>query len=51
MMFGGKTDPCGQIEVISVGHLGVDENKVLAKKIFDFIKEKLKIEENRYALV
>ena len=47
MTFGSPGVPCAQIEVMSIGKLGVEENKVLSKKIFDFIKEKLKIEGNR----
>ena len=50
MIFGLTEDPCAQIEVRSIGKLGVEENKVLAKKIFDFIKEKLNIEANRCVL-
>ena len=48
MTFGGTTDPCALIEVMSIGNLGVEENKVLSKIIFDFIKEKLGIEGTRY---
>jgi len=48
MTFGGTTDPCALIEVMSIGKLGVEENKVLSKIIFDFIKEKLGIEGTRY---
>ena len=47
LMFGGTNDPCALIYVDSVGKLGVEENKVLSKIIFDFIKEKLGIEETR----
>ena len=48
MSFGGTTDPCALIDVMSIGKLGVEENKVLSKTIFDFIKEKLGIEGTRY---
>ena len=47
-MFGGTNDPCALIYVDSIGKLGVEENKVLSKIIFDFIKEKLGIEGTRY---
>ena len=48
MAFGGTTDPCATIEVTSIGKLGVEENKAISKVVFDLIKEKLNIPDNRY---
>ena len=47
MSHGGSTDPCGSVEVYSIGKLGPDVNPKHAKDIAEFIEEKLKIPKNR----
>lgn len=47
MSFGGTTEPCALMHVGSIGKLGVQENKDISKKLFQFIKEKLNIEGTR----
>lgn len=47
MSFGGSQDPCALMHVMSIGNLGVEENKRISDALFKFVKEKLKIEGNR----
>ncbi|KAK3084804.1 hypothetical protein FSP39_019346 [Pinctada imbricata] len=47
MSHGGSTDPCGSVEVYSIGALG-DKNPDHADKIATFIEDKLKIPKDRF---
>ena len=47
MSFGGTGEPCAQMSVMSIGNLGVEENKTISAALFTLIKEKLGIEGTR----
>ena len=47
MIFGGSPDPCGCVNVISIGKLGVDENIIIAKEIYPILEEHLGIKGDR----
>ena len=47
MAFSGTTEPCALLNVMSIGKLGAEENKVISAAIFKLIKEKLGIEGTR----
>ncbi|XP_076030185.1 macrophage migration inhibitory factor-like [Oratosquilla oratoria] len=47
LMFGGSTDPCGMAVLISIGKLGIEENKQHSAKLSDYIEKNLGIPKNR----
>ncbi|XP_052073223.1 macrophage migration inhibitory factor-like [Mytilus californianus] len=47
MSHGGSTDPCGSVELYSIGALG-EKNKEHAKEIADFIEKTLGIAQDRF---
>ncbi|KAK6191623.1 hypothetical protein SNE40_003266 [Patella caerulea] len=47
MIFGGSNEPCGTAELSSIGRLGIEENKVLAKTIGEFLEKQLGLKQNR----
>ncbi|KAK6191622.1 hypothetical protein SNE40_003265 [Patella caerulea] len=47
MIFGGSNEPCGTADLGSIGRLGIEENKVLAKTIGEFLENKLGLKQNR----
>ena len=51
MSFGGTTEPCAHIELVSIGRLGVEENKALSAVIYKLVQEKLGIPDTRLATV
>ncbi|XP_060597838.1 macrophage migration inhibitory factor homolog [Ruditapes philippinarum] len=47
MCHGGSNDPCGSVQLMSIGALG-DKNKSHASKIGDFLESKLGIKKDRF---
>ncbi|CAL4122831.1 unnamed protein product, partial [Meganyctiphanes norvegica] len=47
MMHGGTTDVCGSATLMSIGKLGVEENKLHAKNIYASVEKHLGIPSNR----
>lgn len=47
MVWGGSTDPCGTATLMSIGKLGVEENKKHAALLYDHIEKNLGIPRNR----
>ncbi|XP_042207489.1 macrophage migration inhibitory factor homolog isoform X2 [Homarus americanus] len=47
MTFGGSSDPCATALLISLGKLGVEENKGHAAKIYEFVENSLGIPGDR----
>ncbi|RZF41546.1 hypothetical protein LSTR_LSTR000260 [Laodelphax striatellus] len=47
MSFGGSTEPTGQASLMSIGQLGVAQNKVISAALFKHIEETLGIPQNR----
>ncbi|XP_070573090.1 macrophage migration inhibitory factor-like [Ptychodera flava] len=47
MSFGGSTEPCGNAFVMSIGKLGLQENKKITKAFMEHVKETLGIEPTR----
>jgi phenylpyruvate tautomerase len=47
MVWGGTTEPCGTATLMSIGKLGVEENKKHAAVLFDHIEKNLGIPRNR----
>lgn len=48
MVWGGTSDPCGHALLMSIGQLGVAENKKHSKVISDHLEKHLGIPKNRY---
>ena len=48
MSFAGTTDPCALCDLVSIGKLGVEENKIHTKNIMDHITKCLAIPQDRY---
>lgn len=48
MLWGGTTDPCGTATLMSIGKLGVEENKKHAALLYDHIEKNLGIPRTRY---
>ncbi|XP_075215177.1 macrophage migration inhibitory factor homolog [Lycorma delicatula] len=49
--FGGSTDLCGNATLLSIGGLGIEENKRISGAIFDHIENHLGIPKNRLYLL
>lgn len=47
MIFGGSPEPCGSANIVSIGSLGVDQNKAIAKEIYPILEEHLGIKGDR----
>ena len=47
MLFGGSSEPCGQAKLMSIGKLGVEENKAHSDKISNFVEKNLGIKKDR----
>lgn len=47
MIFGGNDAPCGNATLMSIGQLGIEQNKKHAKAIYDHVKKHLGIPEDR----
>ncbi|KAA0192924.1 hypothetical protein HAZT_HAZT007716 [Hyalella azteca] len=50
MVFGGKADACAQATLMSIGHLGVEENKAHAAVIFEAVEKLLGVPQDRMYL-
>lgn len=48
MTFGGPNEPCGLIQITSIGSLGPEENKKHIKAVTDYIHEATGIPKNKY---
>jgi phenylpyruvate tautomerase len=48
MVWGGSTEPCGTAALMSIGKLGVEENKKHAALLYDHIEKNLGIPRNRW---
>ena len=48
MVFGGKADACAQASLMSIGKLGVEENKAHAQAIYEAVEKLLGIPPERY---
>lgn len=48
MVFGGKADACAQASLMSIGRLGVEENKAHAAAIFEAVEKLLGVPQDRY---
>ncbi|XP_064081534.1 macrophage migration inhibitory factor homolog isoform X2 [Macrobrachium nipponense] len=48
MSFGGTLEPCGTGQLLSIGKLGVEENKVISAKIFAEVEKTLGIPNDSY---
>ncbi|KAK8738720.1 hypothetical protein OTU49_003643 [Cherax quadricarinatus] len=51
MTFGGSFNPCAVATVMSIGNLGVQENKAHAQKIFEFTEKTLGIPNDRMYII
>lgn len=47
MSFGGTTDPCAVANLMSIGALGVEQNKKHAKILFELVEQELGIKNDR----
>ncbi|KAL0818320.1 hypothetical protein ABMA28_008802 [Loxostege sticticalis] len=47
MSFGGSTSPCAIANLMSIGGLGVDQNKKHAKVIFELVEKELGVPSDR----
>lgn len=47
MSFGGSTELCGNASLMSIGQLGVEQNKKVAAAIYDHIDKTLGIPKDR----
>ena len=47
MSFAGTEELCALMSVVSVGHLGVEENKRITATLYKLIKDKLNVEGTR----
>ena len=47
MMWGGKEEPCASLHLMSIGKLGLKENKQLSKVISEHVEKHLGISPNR----
>lgn len=47
IIWGGTDDPCGYATLMSIGKLGIDENKKHADAIYDHVYKNLGIPKDR----
>lgn len=47
MCFGGSTDPCAIANLMSIGALGVEQNKKHAKVLFELVEKELGVPQDR----
>lgn len=47
MSFGGTQEPCGQASLLSIGALGVDENKKHSKALYEAIEQAIGVPRSR----
>ncbi|KAI5634220.1 macrophage migration inhibitory factor (MIF) domain-containing protein [Phthorimaea operculella] len=47
MSFGGSTEPCAVANLMSVGRLGVEENKKHAKVLYELVEKELGVSKER----
>ncbi|XP_041971649.1 macrophage migration inhibitory factor-like [Aricia agestis] len=47
MSFGGSTEPCAIANLMSIGALGVEQNKKHAKVLYDLIEKELGVSKSR----
>lgn len=47
MSWGGTSEPCASARLMSIGQLGVKENKKHAKELYDHIEKTLGIRKDR----
>lgn len=50
MSFGGSSEPCAIANLMSIGALGVEENKKHSKVIFEYVEKELGISTDRYLI-
>lgn len=48
MSWGGSSDPAAQATLMSIGALGVDQNKKHSKALFDIVSKELGIAPDKY---
>lgn len=48
MCHGGSDEPCGSVQVMSLGNLGESKNKDHSRAIGEFLEKKLKISKDRF---
>jgi phenylpyruvate tautomerase len=49
--WGGSTDPCGTVTLLSIGKLGVEENKKHSAVLHDHFEKNLEIPRNRLFII
>lgn len=47
MSFGGSTEPCAIANLMSIGALGVEQNKKHAKALFQLVENELGVKNDR----
>lgn len=47
MCFGGTTEPCAIANLMSIGALGVEQNKKHAKVLFELVEKELGVPQDR----
>ncbi|KAH9632702.1 hypothetical protein HF086_016901 [Spodoptera exigua] len=47
MSFGGSTEPCAIANLMSIGALGVEQNKKHAKVLFELVEQELGVKSDR----
>lgn len=47
MSFGGSLEPCAIANLMSIGSLGVEQNKKHAKALFELVQNELDIPQDR----
>nr|XP_037872130.1 macrophage migration inhibitory factor isoform X1 [Bombyx mori] len=50
MSFGGSTEPCAIANLMSIGSLGVEQNKKHAKVLFELVEKELGVPTDRFVL-
>lgn len=48
MALGGSNEPCGYVEVSSIGSLGIEENKKCVNILTDHIQQNIGIPKNKW---
>lgn len=51
MSFGGSTEPCAIANLMSIGALGVEQNKKHAKVFFELVEKELGVSNDRYSIL
>lgn len=51
MSFGGSTEPCAIANLMSIGSLGVEQNKKHAKALYEFVEKELGVPNDRFVFL